>query len=136
MELVLTAELLTGYTAIDQQHGELFDRANAVLGSNQPIPSGTKAQEMLQFLTEYVGFHFGEEEGLMSNMDYPDRHAHVGQHVYFMGEVETLRSAAQAQGFTTELSAKLAMLMGDWFTYHIKHSDKKLAAFIRGESHK
>lgn len=136
MKLELTPDLLTGHTKIDQQHGELFDRANALLGSDHPIPTGEKAQEMLQFLIEYVRFHFGEEENLMSDMSYPERHAHVGQHVYFMDEVAKLSSAAETGGFTNEVSAKLAMLMGDWFTYHIRHSDKKLAAFVRGETHK
>lgn len=134
MLLVLTNDLMTGIDTIDKQHLELLERANRLLDSEDSLPPEDEALKLLVYLSDYVHFHFAEEEKVMSAMKYEERQAHVGQHVYFIDRVDDLLTLARSKGYGHELSARLALLMSDWFVYHIKHSDKKLAAYLRSAS--
>jgi hemerythrin len=129
--LVLSDDLLTGVSAVDEQHRQLFAWGNALLfpegGDLDPI----ELNNGLSYLDAYVGFHFATEEQAMKVAEYPRADAHHWQHNHFRREIRLLRDRALADGPGRPLALQLHYLLEDWFAGHIRFSDAPLAAWLR-----
>lgn len=130
MKITLTDDLLVGVDLIDNQHRELFARGNRLLGAEELVPSKAEFLKALDFLSDYVWFHFAAEEALMAERSYGEMELHVRQHRHFRSEVLELRSRAEGGDETGQLRLRMHFLLTDWFFQHIKHSDTKLARFV------
>ena len=65
-----------GVDEIDEQHRELLARINN-LATKVAIGDGSGIDETLVFLTDYVHFHFGNEERIMRELAYPFMSDHI-----------------------------------------------------------
>ena len=63
--------LVTGNEMIDTQHKELIDKINKLLDSCETSKEKTVAVKTLDYLADYTEFHFGEEEKLQAEINYP-----------------------------------------------------------------
>ncbi len=121
-----------GVSAIDEQHKELFNKVNRLLEACSRGEGQKVVKEVLDFLGNYVVFHFSTEEQYMSKYSYPDFAAHKKEHDDF---VETYKKFRQELEKEQGLSAvmKTNRLVVDWLKNHILMTDKKLGAFLKSK---
>lgn len=117
---------------IDQQHKRLFDLINRLHDEIVVKKSGQEAiGAALDELIQYTKTHFELEERFLESMQYPEIDQHKRKHEALTGRVMKLQQDF-ADGKVT-VAAELMNLMGSWLRDHILKTDKRYAAFLRGE---
>lgn len=132
--LELTTDLLTGIADIDDQHRELFIKGNSILFPGGGAPSTREFAEVLVFLIRYVDYHFLAEEDAMERYGFDRSKGHKRQHHRLREDIKDLYKHAKQEGATKNIRIKLHFMLSDWFTYHIKHSDRAFAGFLREQN--
>jgi hemerythrin len=124
--------LASGSSEIDTQHKELFLRINSLL---EAFDKGTTAREevakVVQYLTDYVVFHFGNEERYMAQYSYSSTSPHKAQHEQFVKNFMKLKDRLLMEGINAPLSQEMKELCVDWLINHIKYSDRALGMFLK-----
>ncbi len=132
MSLQWSDTLASGSGEIDNQHKELFSRVNTLLTAFQ---KGTVAREevsrIVQFLTDYVVFHFGTEEKHMDKFSYSSSLQHKAQHQQFVKAFMKLKERMLMEGINPQLTEDTRQLVVDWLVNHIKYSDRALGMFLK-----
>lgn len=80
MRIEFDDNLITGNEMIDTQHKELIDRTNKFLAKLEEHVGRVDAVKMLDYLGEYVEYHFGEEEKPQEEISYPGLAEHRKKH--------------------------------------------------------
>jgi hemerythrin len=123
--------LATGSDEIDLQHKELFKRVDGLLAA---VVRGTDREEtskIVQYLTDYVVFHFGNEEDYMTRYAYSSASAHKAQHDQFVKNFLKLKERLATEGINAQLADDTRQLVVDWLINHIKYSDRALGMFLK-----
>ncbi|HTG02375.1 MAG TPA: bacteriohemerythrin [Nitrospirota bacterium] len=132
MSLQWSDNLASGSDEIDSQHKELITRVNSLLGA---FTKGTIARQevakIVQYLTEYVVYHFGTEEKQMAKYGYSSISAHKSQHEQFVKSFLKLKDRLLMEGINEQLAADTKDLVVDWLINHIKYSDRALGLFLK-----
>lgn len=132
MALAWSDNLASGSSDIDTQHKELFIRVNSLLLA---VDKGTTAREeiakIVQYLTDYVVFHFGNEEKYMMKFNYSSATAHKAQHEQFVKTFLKLKDRLMMEGINTPLAQEIKDLCVDWLVNHIKYSDRALGMYLK-----
>ena len=97
MRAEFSENLVTGNELIDTQHKELIDRINKLLDSCELDAGAVTAVKTLDFLADYTDFHFGAEENLQKEIDYPDYNKHKAQHEGFKQTIKELEEMLQEE---------------------------------------
>ncbi|MDR2935315.1 MAG: bacteriohemerythrin, partial [Candidatus Adiutrix sp.] len=123
------ADLATGIPKLDEQHQEIFRRADLLLDRAQ----AGQIQETLDFLAHYTSRHFGAEEKVQSELGYPGTQAHRKGHAGFTTRFQELkrRVAASGPASRTEAVKELHRYLVGWFREHIKGQDQPFAEFYK-----
>ena len=119
-----------GIELIDNQHKELVRHINdlykACLAGNQAADESFK--ETMHLMVEYVRFHFGAEQEMLSRVKFPSYHEHKTQHDTL---VATILSTAQEFNDGKKLVPhRFVRSLKDWVMGHIAVYDKIYAAYI------
>jgi methyl-accepting chemotaxis protein len=126
-----SSDLETGNDLIDTQHKQLIE----ALGNLTDACSGGKGRsvlaETMDFLESYTAKHFGDEEALQKQSEYPDYPNHRRLHDDFKRVVAELGRQLKAEGPTIVLVGKVNTNIGGWLVNHIKREDMKVAAHLR-----
>ena len=123
--------LAVGVPLIDEEHQEIFRRANALL---EAMHRGAGAQELgrlLEFLAQYAELHFLAEERVMARHRYPEMADQLRDHQEFRGRIEALRSRFEMGGPSCDLSTAVNRLLCGWLRDHIRVADAALGRFLR-----
>ncbi len=131
MPILWNDNLASGSTEIDTQHKELFRRINDLLGA---LEKGSGKEEMaktIQYLSDYVVFHFGNEESYMAKFGYSSTSAHKAQHEQFVKNFVKLKERLMLEGINAQLTEDTTQLVVDWLINHIKYSDRALGMFLK-----
>lgn len=123
--------LATGYAAIDEQHQELFARADALIDAMLQGKAASEMSELVVFLREYCREHFAMEEALMTQVRYPLAPGHLEAHRLFEQRFQHIERMLAAKGPTAKVVLDLKDLIRGWLVTHIGTIDAKLAAFLR-----
>jgi hemerythrin-like metal-binding protein len=128
-----TEHFATGIDVIDEQHHWLVDLVNAaapVLALNYGR-NPERADDLLDRLVSYAGFHFRTEDELMHRYGIDPRHEyhHRDSHVRFAEEVLRMRAAYTSGDAPT--GGRLLGFLANWLIYHILGEDQALARQIR-----
>ena len=113
---------------IDLQHRQIFDRTD---GLYETLEFGAPRDDVLaslEFMIEYVRFHFTEEEALMEKHRYPGYGVHKKKHQDLLGTVMDLQERLQGSETIPRESA-LAFLK-DWMAEHILIQDRVFGRFL------
>ena len=94
MAITWTEDLETGILEIDKQHQELFKHIDRLLEACKHGAGRDKVQEVVKFLEGYVVFHFGSEEKLMDQYNYPQTKEHKQAHAWFVDQWQGFKKAA------------------------------------------
>ncbi len=132
MSLQWNENLASGSMEIDAQHKELFSRINNLLASFDK--EATDLQELgkiVQYLSDYVVYHFGTEEKNMEHYRYSSTAQHKAQHEQFVKTFEKLKTRLAREGFSKQLGGEITDLCVDWLLNHIKYSDRALGMFLK-----
>mgnify|MGYP002792701363 CR=1 FL=1 len=131
MQAVFDDSLITGNEMIDTQHKELIGRINKllILCENEK-PMKREAVEMLDYLSDYTEFHFGQEEKLQEEIQYPGIVEHKKKHEELRKVVQELREMLEEQeGPTNEFVEKVNENVTNWLYNHIKGFDRSVAEY-------
>ncbi|MCL2199183.1 MAG: hemerythrin family protein [Defluviitaleaceae bacterium] len=117
----------TGNTTVDNDHKEIFSLVDSLINSSfeNQRESVTKA---IDYLAGYVVRHFGNEERLMEESNYPRMEEHKKQHSDFVGVALGLREKYVSQPENaSDIGLEINKTIVDWLSEHVLGSDKALA---------
>jgi hemerythrin len=124
-----TSALRVGVEEIDEQHRELFRRAQRVINALRAGDRG-EVESLVRYLTDYVVSHFQCEERLMVETEYPGLEAHRDAHRRFRDEFEEMRRELQRKGATPLMAAAVNSWLAAWLLHHIGGSDVALGRWL------
>ncbi|MBF0193782.1 MAG: hemerythrin family protein [Magnetococcales bacterium] len=113
---------------LDEDHQHLYALINDL---DESINNDNSREVSLGIIDELINFtiwHFGHENYLMLQHDYPDRLHHHNTHDYLTNKILIIK--CKANSGEADLSADLIVLLLEWLTAHILVEDKKLADFL------
>ena len=128
--------LVTGNAEIDEQHKEWIDRINKLLGGCEGCGGKVEAIKMLDYMADYADFHFGEEEKLQEEVNYPGIEEHKAKHAEFKKAVDELHEMLEEEeGPTAAFVEAVKKNVVDWVINHIKAFDCSVATYIHMNAH-
>lgn len=122
----------TGFTAIDEQHYQLFDGLNSLLvflkdSSNIEQPEEQeKAVELINFLGEYAVNHFRDEEELFEKSQHPMKDINKEEHQRFITKYLEYKNKLTAGAITRGTLIQLHIFLQSWLVKHISKIDTAL----------
>lgn len=119
-----------GVASIDNQHKELFNRANQLFEAMKSGKGSERAESVLDFLGRYVLDHFREEEQVMARSGFPDLEAHRRSHEAFTQTFRQLVDEFREKGTDTMLSIKIQRTVAGWLIDHIVREDRKVGLHV------
>src|SRR5690242_15347342 len=130
MILAWTPRLSVGVHAIDEQHRELFRRANELLAAISARQGAAEVLSTLGFLGDYVVSHFDDEFRLMQDTAYPHRAEHLAEHGRFNDAFRRLRASFARSGSDASLATQVEREVCDWLQRHVMETDRKLGEWL------
>lgn len=130
MKYELTADLLTGNTLIDSEHKELFAAVNRLMDACSQGKGRDKLQQTVQFLNQYVGKHFSDEERLQVTSKYPSYTTHKQFHEGYKRQMMDITQVIVREGPTVKALGDLNRIVAILLS-HIRTEDKRLAGFLK-----
>ena len=132
MKVEFDASLVTGNEMIDEQHKELIGKIDKLVECCEQGGGKLEAIKMLDYLSDYTEFHFGEEEKLQEEVSYPGMEGHKAKHEEFKKAVSELHEMlVEEEGPSDAFVAAVKKNVVDWLFDHIKNMDQALAAFVQ-----
>ena len=132
MKVEFDNSLVTGNAMIDDQHKELIGKIDKLVACCEEGGGKVEAIKMLDYLSDYTDFHFGEEEKLQEEVSYPAIEGHKAKHAEFKKSVEELHEMlVEEEGPTDAFVAAVQKNVVDWLFDHIKNMDQALAAYVQ-----
>lgn len=125
-----TDDLSVGVKDIDDQHKELFSRVNNLLSAMSQGKGKDEVAKVLAFLRDYVVTHFGAEERIMRERNYPGVEAHRQEHTSYTQKLSDVLKHFEKAGTSSLLAIESQRLLTDWWFSHIGRTDKALGAFL------
>ena len=134
MAFSVTPDLITGNDMIDTQHRQLFMAINDFQDACASGQGKERIDSTMKFLVDYTAKHFGDEERLQQQSNYPDQPNHKKLHEEFKSLVNDLAKQQKGTDVTIVVLTKLSNSLGNWFINHIMREDKKVAAHVRSQA--
>ena len=134
MAYVFTRDLETGNAKIDSQHKELFDAMNKLEAACSQGKGRVEVEKTLQFLSDYITKHFGDEETLQRQSGYPEFMKHKGYHETFKKVVADIAAEYKRDGSSIVLVGKVNAKVGMWLLNHINREDVKLGQYLKSKN--
>jgi hemerythrin len=124
-----TPALAVGDADIDDQHRELFRRAERLIAA---LREGDRGEVLptLDYLEAYVLHHFEGEERLMRQLGYPGLDEHVAAHREFREEFAALVGDLDRRGPTALVALTLHNWLSAWLRGHLGGVDLRLGRFL------
>ncbi len=119
----------TGLIWQDRQHRELFKRVELFVDAMEEGMGKEEVLRLLEFLDEYVVFHFHDEEKAMEKAGFPDSLAHMKEHTGFIDELSELR-VELSNRYSPEIVDRIRTRIIRWLKDHIGRADKELGSFL------
>lgn len=124
-----------GVDKIDEQHRELFNRLSHFI---QIVQSDTNwedkmedVKKTLDFMKEYVIYHFNDEEKYQEEINFPELEEHRETHAKFReGINEYVRIFEQGQ-FNEEKIKEFAAKLMAWLIMHVGKMDQRIGEYVR-----
>lgn len=116
-----------GDATIDDQHRELFTRANTLIDAM--VTGGTGALPALDSLLDHVRQHFADEEAILARLDYDHFEAHKRAHQALLKRAGWLRDRA-AVG-EANLGSVVEFIAQDVIARHLMTADRAFFPLLR-----
>ena len=129
MALEWTSGLRVGVDEIDEQHQELFRRAERLILALRAGDRG-EVEPLLHYLSDYVVSHFECEERWMERAEYPGLAAHRDAHRRFRDEFAELTREYRRKGPTPLVALTVHNWLAAWLKEHIGGADVAMARWL------
>ena len=128
--------LVTGNEEIDGQHKEWIEKINNLLACYENGGGKVESIKMLEYMAEYTEFHFGAEEKLQEEAEYPGLEEHKEKHDEFRRVVEELHDMLEEEeGPSQKFVEAVQKNVVDWLYKHIRTFDCSVATYINMKLH-
>lgn len=131
-------EFKIGIVNIDEQHEELFARYNDLLECIRKSDDGEKIKknvlETLDFLSEYIIYHFDHEEKYQKEVDYPERIEHKKIHNNFKKTVIDFKREFLKDPNNKDFLNAFSGYLSTWLINHICDEDQKIYYHVHKEN--
>ncbi len=124
-----TPALSVGVAAVDEQHQELFRRAERLIVALRLGDRG-EVLPLLAYLDEYVAHHFEAEEALMRAARFPGLEAHAADHRRFRDDFAAMVRDFGRTGPTALVALTIHNWLSDWLRRHIGGVDRELGQYL------
>lgn len=127
-----------GVERIDNQHMELFRMTEDLVNAVKDGAAVETYQKTLEFLKDYVIYHFRDEEAYQASIHYSDIEAHKQEHRQFTQTVLDYEKRLKENGFEEKTMKDLAGTLTAWLIYHVVDTDQKIVSGDKtpgGEEH-
>jgi hemerythrin-like metal-binding protein/PAS domain S-box-containing protein len=131
--LVAEADILLGTPVLDQQHRQLLDAFNLLVGTLGPGGRKPEQEKAVANLKDVALTHFGVEETLMESRSYPRTREHVLGHVRLIRQINEV--SERIHRGTLGMSPALLDFLESWLIHHMQDEDRRLAQFLRAKGH-
>ncbi len=128
-------ELAIGVEEIDNQHKELLERFDLLLTACKQGKGSEELLYLIDFLDTYVVSHFGDEEKLQRQHNFPDYEKHHLEHEAFIARVKELKDRMYSEGgvhIDHVLDANKMLL--DWLLRHVTVKDREIGRYLQKHS--
>jgi len=123
-----------GVEEIDTQHQELFRRFDLFLSACEAGEGIARLNELLEFLSDYVQYHFQDEEKTHLQHGYTHYEEHLKQHEKFIEDFKKMQAGARAEGVALHHIIDTNNLLFKWIINHISKADKEFGDFIKHQN--
>lgn len=120
-----------GIPIIDQQHKKIIEAANAFFLSYKCGGKEKNTEDCLNFLSQYVLYHFQAEEAFQLESQYPEVRPHQAKHKYLTAQVKFHTTRILQSGFDAGIVKQFHDFIQDWIVGHILTDDIAFAKFYR-----
>lgn len=130
MKVVFTPGLYSGNKKIDEQHINVFNKADRMITA---IETGISKEDLLQQAKEfadYIVFHTADEELYMKETSYPKRYEHRKMHETIRQKSYEMMNRLTGTDDMEELSFIVLELVVDHVLAHIKEFDLEMTEFF------
>lgn len=131
MKFEWTDEFCSGNSIIDFQHRLLFKFVNKLKSKIKSGDSIEAAEEMIQFFKVYFIEHFGDEEKIMKETQYPKILVHLREHRRIRHEAETILRILKKSRYSSEKVYESFLEASRWLKKHFAEMDRELIAFLK-----
>ncbi len=125
--------LSVGVKEMDDEHKELFKRINSLL-KELFTGNGNNIKELFAFLSQYIDFHFGDEEKLLKKYSYPKFDEHKKLHTAFIDEFNDIERQFNEEGFSARILIRIQDKVVNWLLEHIGKTDKLYGEFLKSRA--
>jgi hemerythrin len=112
-----------GIKEIDEQHKQLVDLINVLMGVIRTIPKEEVLKGLIDNIIQYKIAHFATEEKYFHLFEYEGTVEHEAAHRVFDKEIKALQE--KHSGDTIALAFALVDFLENWFIGHLNGADKK-----------
>lgn len=127
--------LSVGVKLIDEQHKVWIERLNSLSEAIEARRESHNVSKTLNFMMDYVEFHFAAEEDLMAVQHYPGIAHHKKEHQKFRDILmDLLVLEIEEEDATTTIASSIYNFQISWLKEHIQQTDKQFAAFLKGKN--
>ena len=124
--------LSVGVKLIDEQHKVFIERLNKLSAAIESRQQAQYISKTLDFLVDYVEFHFGAEERLMAAHNYPGLEQHKSKHEEFRNSLaDLLVTEFDEEDAVSKLADSINNFQISWLKNHIRQTDMQLAVYLR-----
>ena len=123
----------TGIDKMDDEHKELFKRINSLLVALLAGDESADLHGIVNFISEYVDFHFRDEERLLVAEGYPKYDAHRALHAAYEKEFADIGRQLAEEGFTPALLIRIQDKVVNWLLEHIARVDTEYGKWINAK---
>lgn len=127
-------ELETGIEEIDRQHKDFLIMANKFIIRYRAEKGSEAALEELEFLKDYLFYHFHVEETFQAESNYPGYLDHQAEHKHLVFKVKEMGYYLNHSDSSSAVD-DFAAFINEWVVGHIYKSDLEFSRYyhdVRG----
>jgi len=120
-----TPAMTVGEPTIDAQHQRLLAQLNVIMDAIINEATLEEVFAAIDFFKEYVDEHLAYEEAYMTRRGYTGIIEHEKKHQNFRDTYQSFRDKLAGGITPASLLMEMEVYLGEWWTGHILHEDKK-----------
>ncbi len=124
-------QLSVGVEEIDTQHKKLVQLINGLHDHMLAGDASDIMGKVLDRVIEYTVFHFGTEERLMSEYDYPQSPLHKLEHQKLVSTATDLQNKLKSS--QAHITMETMNFLRDWLQNHILKTDKLFGKYLQSK---
>lgn len=126
------AHFEVGIPPIDEQHQQIFIKANSFAMKCDSQCSYREAMDALCFLEHYAMKHFKVEESYMITSGYPEAMTHQAKHKSLEFKLKQITVMGSSHALSKEeLAESVLRFLSDWLCVHIQVDDMAFGIYWR-----